>query len=343
MTSGTVVRHRLNAEGADHFILAGVEDANFREIASRFGVQVVLRGDYVKIAGEIDSVAESARVVRHMIDLARLGKGFPPSDVARFATSLETREGPDIRSGDKRLQISVPGSRRIIAPRSDGQREYLRAMEDSDIVISIGPAGTGKTYLAVARAVDELFRKRVRRIILARPAVEAGENLGFLPGDLQEKVDPYLRPLYDALEDMMPAARVRVGIGERTIEVVPLAYMRGRTLSDAFVILDEAQNATAAQMKMFMTRIGVGSRVVITGDKTQIDLPGPQVSGLIQIEEILRDIEGIAFVYLDERDVTRHRLVKQIVRAYEAADQRRAGGHDDARDNAPDGARDDAR
>ena len=331
MTSGTMVEHHLNAEGADHFILAGVGDANFRELASLFGVQVVLRGEYVKIAGELEAVADSARVVEHMIELARLGKGFPASDVARFATSLESRDGPDIRTGDERLQISLPGSRRIIAPRSEGQRRYLQAMEDSDIVISIGPAGTGKTYLAVARAVDELFRKRVRRIILARPAVEAGENLGFLPGDLQEKVDPYLRPLYDALEDMMPAARVRRGISERTIEIAPLAYMRGRTLSDAFVILDEAQNATAAQMKMFLTRIGVGSRVVITGDKTQIDLPNSQVSGLIQVEDILKDIDGIEFVYLDERDVTRHRLVKHIVRAYAAADQRRSDGRDDER------------
>ncbi len=331
MTSGTMVEHHLSAEGADQFILAGVGDENFRELTSLFGVQVVLRGDYVRLAGALESVADSARVVEHMIELARLGKAFPASDVARFAASLEAREGPDLRSGDERLQISVPGSRRIIAPRSEGQRLYLQAMEDSDIVISIGPAGTGKTYLAVARAVDELFRKRVRRIILARPAVEAGENLGFLPGDLQEKVDPYLRPLYDALEDMMPAARVRRGIGDRTIEVVPLAYMRGRTLSDAFVILDEAQNATAAQMKMFLTRIGVSSRVVITGDKTQVDLPSSQVSGLIQVEEILRDIEGIEFVYLDEGDVTRHRLVKEIVRAYAVADQRRGGTRDDAR------------
>jgi len=326
-----MVEHHLSAEGADQFILAGVGDENFREVASLFGVQVVLRGDYVRLAGALESVADSARVVEHMIELARLGKAFPASDVARFAASLETREGPDIRRGDEKLQISVPGSRRIIAPRSEGQRAYLQAMEDSDIVISIGPAGTGKTYLAVARAVDELFRKRVRRIILARPAVEAGENLGFLPGDLQEKVDPYLRPLYDALEDMMPAARIRRGIGDRTIEVVPLAYMRGRTLSDAFVILDEAQNATAAQMKMFLTRIGVSSRVVITGDKTQVDLPSSQVSGLIQIEEILREIEGIEFVYLDEGDVTRHRLVKRIVRAYAVADQRRGGSRDNAR------------
>ena len=330
MTStGTLVEHHLNAEGADQFILAGVGDANFRELASLFSVQVVLRGDFVRLAGEIGPVTDSARVVEHMIELARLGKAFPASDVARFAASLESRDGPDIRSDDERLRIAVPGARRTISPRSEGQRAYLQAMEDSDIVISIGPAGTGKTYLAVARAVDELFRKRVRRIILARPAVEAGENLGFLPGDLQEKVDPYLRPLYDALEDMMPPARVRRGIAERTIEIAPLAYMRGRTLSDAFVILDEAQNATAAQMKMFLTRIGVNSRVVITGDKTQIDLPASQKSGLIQVEEILKRVKGIEFVYLDERDVTRHRLVKQIVLAYAAADRREADDHGD--------------
>ncbi|MDE2805921.1 MAG: PhoH family protein [Gemmatimonadota bacterium] len=331
MTGGTLVEHNLNAEGADQFILAGVGDANFRELEALFHVQVVMRGDHVRIAGPLESVADSARIVEHMIELARLGKSFPASDIARFAASLDARDGPDIRSDDERLRISVPGSRRTIVPRSEGQRAYLQAMEDSDIVIGIGPAGTGKTYLAVARAVAELFRKRVRRIILARPAVEAGENLGFLPGDLQEKVDPYLRPLYDALEDMMPAARVRRGIGERTIEIAPLAYMRGRTLSDAFVILDEAQNATAAQMKMFLTRIGVNSRVVITGDKTQIDLPSAQVSGLIQIERILSRVEGIEFVYLDESDVTRHRLVKQIVRAYAAADERLAGERDHER------------
>jgi phosphate starvation-inducible PhoH-like protein len=191
-------------------------------------------------------------------------------------------------------------------------------------VISIGPAGTGKTYLAVAKAVDSLYKKQVKRIILARPAVEAGENLGFLPGDLQEKVDPYLRPLYDALEDMMPAERVRRALESRTIEIAPLAYMRGRTLSDAFVILDEAQNATVLQMKMFLTRLGLNSRVVITGDKTQIDLPRRDDSGLLQVERILSGIEGIALIYLTESDVIRHRLVKDIIRAYardEGADE----------------------
>ena len=316
----------LDAEGADHFLLAGVGDANLREVESLFGVQVVLRGDAVRLSGEEELVAASAPVVEHMIGLARLGRSIGVADVGRFAAAgasggrrAATFATPE---RDRALQIAVPGARRVIRARSEGQRAYLRALSESDIVIAIGPAGTGKTYLAVASAVDALLRKRVRRIILARPAVEAGENLGFLPGDLQEKVDPYLRPIYDALEDMMPPARVRRGIAERVIEIAPLAYMRGRTISDAFAILDEAQNATAAQMKMFLTRIGVSSRVVITGDKTQIDLPPSQVSGLVQVEEILSQVDGIDFVYLDESDVTRHRLVKRIVRAYAAADER---------------------
>ena len=196
------------------------------------------------------------------------------------------------------------------------------------MVIGIGPAGTGKTYLAVACAVDALYKKRVRRIILARPAVEAGENLGFLPGDLQEKVDPYLRPLYDALEDMMPHDRVRRALEDSTIEIAPLAYMRGRTLSDAFVILDEAQNATTAQMKMFLTRLGLNSRVVITGDKTQIDLDRKENSGLLEVERILAHVDGISIAYLDPKDVIRHRLVKDIIRAYEQA----GGEPDDAPD-----------
>ena len=313
----------MNAEGADPLILAGVGDANLRELESLFRVRVVLRQDHVDLAGPPESVAEAARVAGHMVDLARLGKSFPAADVTRFATGLEGRRAPAADEDDP-LRLALPGGRRV-SPRSEGQRAYLQAMEDSDVVVGIGPAGTGKTYLAVARAVGELFRKRVRRIVLARPAVEAGESLGFLPGDLQEKVDPYLRPLYDALEDMIPPARVRRGIGDRTIEIAPLAYMRGRTLSDAFVILDEAQNATAAQMKMFLTRIGVNSRVVITGDKTQIDLPRSEPSGLLEIEAVLRRVDGIEFAYLDASDVTRHRLVEKIIRAYEAVDGPRAG------------------
>ena len=213
----------LDAEGADHFLLAGVGDANLREVESLFGVRVVLRGDAVRLSGEEEFVAACTPVVEHMIGLARLGRSFGVADVARFAAAgasggrrAATFAAPE---RDRALQIAVPGARRVIRARSEGQRAYLRALSESDIVVAIGPAGTGKTYLAVASAVDALLRKRVRRIILARPAVEAGENLGFLPGDLQEKVDPYLRPLYDALEDMMPPARVRRGIAERVIEI----------------------------------------------------------------------------------------------------------------------------
>jgi phosphate starvation-inducible PhoH-like protein len=192
----------------------------------------------------------------------------------------------------------------------------VKALRENDIVIGVGPAGTGKTYLAVAVGVEALSRKRVRRLVLARPAVEAGERLGFLPGDIQAKVDPYLRPLYDALEDMMPQDRIQRALETRTIEIAPLAYMRGRTLADAFVILDEAQNVTGGQMKMFLTRLGVNSRAVVIGDKTQIDLPTREESGLIQVERILPGIEGVAFCYLDDADVVRHRLVREIIRAY---------------------------
>jgi phosphate starvation-inducible PhoH-like protein len=220
-------------------------------------------------------------------------------------------------NGSEDLQrIVLPGIRKVIQPKTSGQSEYLKLISENDIVVGIGPAGTGKTYLAVAAAVDALSRKRVRRIVLARPAVEAGESLGFLPGDLQAKVDPYLRPLYDALEDMMPHERVQKALETRTIEIAPLAYMRGRTLADAFVILDEAQNATNAQMKMFLTRLGVNSQTVITGDKTQIDLPKREESGLVQIERILPGIDGIGFHYLTDSDVVRHRLVREIIKAY---------------------------
>lgn len=316
MTREGRVEHRVGAQGADPLLLAGVADANLRELASVFGVKVVLRGDGLALAGPPGSVARAARVAAHMIELARLGKPFETPDVARFASALAVGAGPSASAGEQ-PGIAVPGSGRVVSPRSEGQRAYLQAMDASDVVVGIGPAGTGKTYLAVARAVSDLFRKRVRRIVLARPAVEAGENLGFLPGDLQEKVDPYLRPLYDALEDMMSPARIRRGIADRNIEIAPLAYMRGRTLSSAFVILDEAQNATAAQMKMFLTRLGPDSRVVVTGDKTQIDLPPAQPSGLLEIERILGGVKGIEFVYLDSRDVARHHLVGRIVEAYE--------------------------
>jgi phosphate starvation-inducible PhoH-like protein len=311
-----IAEHRLDAEGADHLMLAGVNDQNFQELSRIFAIRIVLRGDHVVLSGDIEAVERSVPVVQHLIELARLRAPFDTTDIPRFAENFEAGGGESVMALGEEIRIALPGSRKVISPKSDGQKRYLDAITQNDIVIGIGPAGTGKTYLAVAKAIDALYKKRVKRIILARPAVEAGENLGFLPGDLQEKVDPYLRPLYDALEDMMPVERMRRAIEDRTIEIAPLAYMRGRTLADAFVILDEAQNATTAQMKMFLTRLGLNSRVVITGDKTQIDLPRREESGLLQVERILTGIEGISILYLDTKDVIRHRLVKDIIRAY---------------------------
>jgi phosphate starvation-inducible PhoH-like protein len=310
------VLHRLSAEGVDPLALAGVNDGNLLELSKRLGVRVSLRGDSLSLAGSAEAVERATPVVQALVDLARMGGGetLDVHDVERVLA--DEAHGALGRPSSDEVKIILPGLRRVIQPKTAGQRTYLQAIARNDIVIGIGPAGTGKTYLAVAAAVDALSRKRVRRIILARPAVEAGENLGFLPGDLQEKVDPYLRPLYDALEDMMPRDRVQKALETRTIEIAPLAYMRGRTLSDAFVILDEAQNATGLQMKMFLTRLGVNSRAVITGDKTQIDLPNREDSGLLQVERILPGIEGIGFHYLEDADVVRHRLVRDIIRAY---------------------------
>ena len=315
----SIVEHRLDAEGADQLMLAGVNDRNFQELYRLFGVRAVLRGDHLILSGGLDGVERAVPVAQHLVELSRLRVPFDTPDIGRFADGMDAMGPAGIVHPDDDIRIALPGSRKVIVPKSDGQRKYLQAIQANDVVIGIGPAGTGKTYLAVAQAVDALYKKRVRRIILARPAVEAGENLGFLPGDLQEKVDPYLRPLYDALEDMMPQERVRRALEDNTIEIAPLAYMRGRTLSDAFVILDEAQNATTAQMKMFLTRLGLNSRVVITGDKTQIDLPRKTDSGLLEVERILSGIDGIALVYLDAKDVIRHRLVKDIIKAYERA------------------------
>ena len=305
------VTHRLSTEGADLLTLAGVGDANLIELQKLLPVRVTLRGDAMVLTGTTELVEKASVIAQRMIDAARQRVALEPDDVLRM--SMEN--GRDTSGGTR---IVLPGLRKIIQPKTAGQAEYLQAIADNDIVVGIGPAGTGKTYLAVAAAVDALSRKRVKRIVLARPAVEAGESLGFLPGDMQAKVDPYLRPLYDALEDMMPLERVQKSLETRVIEIAPLAYMRGRTLADAFVILDEAQNATSAQMKMFLTRLGVNSRAVITGDKTQVDLPKREESGLFQIERILKGIEGIAFHYLNETDIIRHRLVRDIVKAYAA-------------------------
>jgi len=292
--------------------LAGVNDENLIELSKQSGAKVALRGDTLTISGSQDAVNRATPIAKRMIETARQQMELTADDVLRM--SMDTAR--DVGGPDDLQRIALPGIKRVIQPKTSGQSEYLKLIAENDIVVGIGPAGTGKTYLAMAAAVDALSRKRVRRIVLARPAVEAGESLGFLPGDLQAKVDPYLRPLYDALEDMMPHERVQKALETRTIEIAPLAYMRGRTLADAFVILDEAQNATNAQMKMFLTRLGVNSKTVITGDKTQIDLPRREESGLVQIERILPGIDGIGFHYLTDSDVVRHRLVREIIKAY---------------------------
>jgi len=318
--NGASVQHRLSTEGADQQLLAGAGDAHLLELGRLGGCRVVIRDDHLLLSGVMEGVERCVPVARHMIELARAGTPFATHDIERFSEMARGGDEAIARVGEGG-RIMLPGAKRAIVPKSEGQQRYLKEIEENDIVVGIGPAGTGKTYLAVATAVDALAKKRVKRIILARPAVEAGENLGFLPGDLQEKVDPYLRPLYDALEDMMTLERMRRAIETRQIEIAPLAYMRGRTLHDAFVILDEAQNATSAQMKMFLTRLGLNSKAVITGDKTQIDLPRKDDSGLLQIETVLKGIDGISFVYLEAADVIRHRLVKEIIRAYAAASE----------------------
>ena len=335
--SDTSVTQRLNTEGADLLTLAGVNDGNLVELSRIGGVKVALRGDTLSITGPAEFVERAVNIARRMIESARQQVELSADDVLRMSDEVDRRQngsdssdnGDDGDNGNGSVggdspRIALPGIRRVIQAKTPGQAEYLRKMQENDIVVGIGPAGTGKTYLAVAAAVDALTRKRVRRIVLARPAVEAGESLGFLPGDMQAKVDPYLRPLYDALDEMMPFERIQRALETRTIEIAPLAFMRGRTLGDAFVIVDEAQNATSMQMKMLLTRLGVNSKMVITGDKTQVDLPKREESGLVQVERILPGIEGIGFHYFDESDVVRHRLVRDIVRAYDRHEAEKA-------------------
>jgi phosphate starvation-inducible PhoH-like protein len=324
---GESTTQKVSTEGADMLTLAGVNDANLLELSRLFGVKVSLRGDSMVISGAPEFVQRAAVVGGRMVEIARQRDELTADDVLRLGDDTERDSGGDAGgdagSAGATARIALPGTRKVIQAKTAGQAEYLQKIADNDIVVGIGPAGTGKTYLAVAAAVDALTKKRVRRIVLARPAVEAGENLGFLPGDMQAKVDPYLRPLYDALDEMMPFERIQRALETRTIEIAPLAFMRGRTLGDAFVIVDEAQNATAMQMKMLLTRLGVSSRMVITGDKTQVDLPKNTESGLVQVERLLPGIDGIAFQYFNETDVVRHRLVRDIIKAYESDE---AGG-----------------
>jgi phosphate starvation-inducible protein PhoH and related proteins len=296
--------------------LFGSFDENLRHLESVLGVSLRTSGHNVVIEGSADNVGRAEKVFDQLAGLLRGGYRFSRGDVKTAAQLLDS--DPQIELTDYFLKGNVRSvGRRQVSPKTVTQRAYLDAIDKNDIVIGVGPAGTGKTYLAMAQAVSYLLAKKVSRIVLARPAVEAGEKLGFLPGDLQEKVNPYLRPLYDALYDMLEVERAERLLERGVIEVAPLAFMRGRTLNEAFVILDEAQNTTSEQMKMFLTRLGMGSKAVVTGDVTQIDLPAGKVSGLIEALRVVSGIEGIATIRFDEKDVVRHSLVQQIVKAYE--------------------------
>ena len=311
--------------------LFGELNANLRLIGRETGTEITARGNALRVSGPAHAVDLAASVLAQLGKLVARGCPLFGQDVA-FAVNILSAS-PRASLEDIFLdKVCITARKRVITPKSLNQKRYIEAIRQNDIVFGIGPAGTGKTYLAVAMAATALAHEQVSRIILTRPAVEAGEKLGFLPGDMAQKIDPYLRPLTDAIHDMMGHERGMELVERGAIEVAPLAFMRGRTLNNAFVILDEAQNTTREQMKMFLTRIGFDSRAVITGDITQIDLPGTQKSGLVQAERILADIPGIAFCRFDRTDVVRHRLVREIIDAYERRDRRQAGGTDEEAD-----------
>ncbi len=312
-----IVEKKIKLSGVDQLAFVGFNDANLTVLEGRFDAAISVRGDTVALRGEPAEVAVIEKVINEMVYLVQRNGTLVPKDVEAVIDLVQGSRGDAPLNGEDLDDVILVARDTVVRARTDRQREYYRIVRENDIVFSIGPAGTGKTYLAVAMAVAAYRNREVTKLVLARPAVEAGESLGFLPGDLKEKIDPYLRPLYDALEEMIPADKLKAMMERRGIEVVPLAYMRGRTLNNAYVILDEAQNATTMQMKMFLTRLGANSRAIVTGDLTQIDLPKNVESGLVQAESILQGIEGIGFVYFDKADVVRHRLVKDIIRAYE--------------------------
>jgi phosphate starvation-inducible PhoH-like protein len=312
----------LTLEGIDLMNFGGINDRNIDKIRGHFKSNITLRGEKLTLKGEGEELAQLETIFKELMHLQKRQGKITESDVNLI---IELVKGSQVAAQEKKLGIKTEELDDIILvdrndfvkPKTMGQRELFLKTQQNEIVFAIGPAGTGKTYLSVAIALAALRAKKVNRIILSRPAVEAGESLGFLPGDLSEKVNPYLKPLYDALEDMVPMDRLKYYFERNVIEIIPLAYMRGRTLNNAFMILDEAQNSTALQMKMFLTRLGVNSNAIITGDITQIDLPSKQASGLVQIQNILQGVDGIGFIYLGKKDVVRHKLVKDIINAYE--------------------------
>ncbi len=323
-----VIERQIDISGVDQAIFLGPGDRNIKKIEAAFSATITVRGNKVLVRGDQQEVDEIERLITELIFIYNRNKQILPEDVQTVISVVRKpvhagAAEPSARNGDEQDWSAILYTKdRSIKPKTAAQAKYCSAVQDNDLVFAIGPAGTGKTYLAVALAVAHLRDKRVSRIILTRPAVEAGESLGFLPGDLLEKVDPYLRPLYDALADMIPAEKLQRYLANKTIEVVPLAYMRGRTLNDAFLILDEAQNTSIGQMKMLLTRIGINAKAIVTGDVTQIDLVDGTESGLVQVQEVLQNVPGVAFVYLNDQDVVRHRLVRDIIKAYDSYTQK---------------------
>ena len=304
----------IEIKGIDLAQLIGPADANLKMVEDAFSSQIIVRGSKIKIIGEESEVLFINDVFHEMGATLNRKGSLTQKDVKTLINVNKSQNGNQSNISESTILYGKNGA---ISARSKGQEDYINKVRNNDIVFSVVPAGTGKTYLAVAFAVSALENREIDRIVLCRPAVEAGENLGFLPGDLKEKVDPYLTPLYDALRSMMPSTRLKPLLSNNTIEIIPLAYMRGRTLNNAFMILDEAQNATTTQMKMFLTRLGVNSKTIITGDVTQVDLPKKSESGLIQVIDLLKKIDGIEFCMLSPSDVVRHKLVKDIIKAYD--------------------------
>ena len=318
MSEATTVTRRISlAPDVDLLPLLGRNDDHLRTLESELDVRIVARGHDIMLKGDERQVKRAERALVQLAEVVRSGAPLRGGEVRAALRMLAADEDTDLKSVFADA-IAVPSRKKWIAPKTLGQKRYVDAIRGHDMVFAIGPAGTGKSFLAVAMAVSALMKREVARIVLTRPAVEAGERLGFLPGDLYEKVHPYLRPLYDALYDMLESEKVASLIEKGAIEIAPLAYMRGRTLNDAFIILDEARNSTAEQMKMFLTRLGFNAKMVITGDVTQVDLPASRHSGLIEVQSILKGVPGIRFVYFDDGDVVRHQLVSAIVRAYDA-------------------------
>ena len=310
------IKKKLDLKGADPLLLFGFNDSNLKIIEENFDAKIVVRGDKIYIEGSPENITKIENLFSELIFFLNKYNKLEKEDVESSIRLIKNGEAErEVKEEIEKVILFTPDG--YIKPRTEGQFNYFKSALENDIIFSIGPAGTGKTYLAVAIAIGMLKEKVIKKIVLSRPAVEAGESLGFLPGDLREKVDPYLRPLYDALFEMLPSEKLQKYLEKGIIEIVPLAYMRGRTLNHSFVILDEAQNTTPLQMKMFLTRLGVNSKAIITGDITQVDLKDSSQSGLIQVQGILKGIDGIDFIYFHKRDVVRHKLVKDIIQAFE--------------------------